>query len=264
MTNCTLSGNSAELGAGIFVYSELSLRHSTVAANTAELDGGGLLILSPGAATIGHSIVGDNEALFAGSAPDVSGVATATWSLIESTVGAMISGANNIVQQDPRLSPLANHGGPTMTHELLADSPARNAGDAAAAAGFGGVPLYDQRGLGFNRIAGGRIDLGAVESGGQSADFDVSGAVDGLDFLIWQRGKGASGAAATRANGNANGDNVVDGEDLTVWQTQYGTSGAVAADVPATADAVFASGDLAALIAPAEHAIRRPWRPRRR
>ena len=85
------------------------------------------------------------------------------------------------------LGPLANNGGPTLTHALLPGSPAINAGDPAAMAGLDGIPLYDQRGEGFDRVAGGRIDIGAFEVQPLRADFDKDGDVDGADFLIWQR-----------------------------------------------------------------------------
>ncbi len=66
-------------------------------------------------------------------------------------------------------------------------------------------------------------------------DFDDSGNVDGIDFLIWQRnynhGTAASGAPILDANfsdpnyaaaqGDANGDGRVDGSDFLVWQRNY-------------------------------------------
>jgi sugar lactone lactonase YvrE len=53
-----------------------------------------------------------------------------------------------------------------------------------------------------------------------SADFDDDGAVDGDDFLIWQRG--LSTDDASRIHGDANGDEAVDALDLDVWRTQFG------------------------------------------
>ena len=50
---------------------------------------------------------------------------------------------------NPLLGPLADNGGPTMTHALLAGSPAIDAGDPAALAGMGGIPMFDQRGAPF-------------------------------------------------------------------------------------------------------------------
>jgi hypothetical protein len=54
-----------------------------------------------------------------------------------------------------------------------------------------------------------------------SADFDRDGTVDGRDFLIWQRGFGATGAL--QSDGDANFDGAVDGDDLQVWQNSYGS-----------------------------------------
>ena len=64
---------------------------------------------------------------------------------------------------DPKLGVLANNGGKTKTHKLLAGSPAIDAGDNA------GVPPTDQRGAGFPRKKDGNgdgaavVDIGAIE-----------------------------------------------------------------------------------------------------
>lgn len=55
------------------------------------------------------------------------------------------------------------------------------------------------------------------------ADFDVSGTIDGNDFLAWQRGFG-SAAGATKQEGDADGDGDVDRLDLTIWKSLFGTS----------------------------------------
>ena len=53
-----------------------------------------------------------------------------------------------------------------------------------------------------------------------SADFNLSGAVNGTDFLAWQRGHGTkSGASITI--GDANRDGAVDVLDLTIWNTFF-------------------------------------------
>jgi Big-like domain-containing protein len=65
---------------------------------------------------------------------------------------------------DPQLGSLANNGGPTMTHALLEGSPARDKGNNAFAVDANGNALqFDQRGIGFPRIAGGTVDIGAFE-----------------------------------------------------------------------------------------------------
>jgi hypothetical protein len=80
-----------------------------------------------------------------------------------------VVGANNLIGSskmpvpddtitaDPRLAPLAENGGPTRTHMLLADSPAINRGHNDFNREF------DQRGPGFPRVKGAFPDIGAVE-----------------------------------------------------------------------------------------------------
>jgi hypothetical protein len=55
------------------------------------------------------------------------------------------------------------------------------------------------------------------------ADFNDDGAVDGADFLAWQRGFALT-QQADNANGDANADGTVDAADLAVWQTQFGNA----------------------------------------
>jgi hypothetical protein len=62
----------------------------------------------------------------------------------------------------------------------------------------------------------------AVVAGGATspADFDASGAVDGNDFLAWQRGLGTT-MGALRSDGDANGDGDVDADDLAAWRSGF-------------------------------------------
>ena len=63
---------------------------------------------------------------------------------------------------DPRLGPLQNNGGPTMTHALMEDSPAIDAGNALLAVDINNNPLTtDQRG--YARTYGLSVDIGAFE-----------------------------------------------------------------------------------------------------
>ena len=66
-----------------------------------------------------------------------------------------------ILGLDPLLGPLANNGGPTQTHALIAESPAINAGPPGAT--FPGNN-FDQRGEGFPRVSNNRVDIGAYEA----------------------------------------------------------------------------------------------------
>ncbi len=59
---------------------------------------------------------------------------------------------------DPRIEPLANNGGPTLTHNLLSDSPAIDTGDAPQ------TLANDQRGPGFLRVFDGQADIGSLET----------------------------------------------------------------------------------------------------
>jgi hypothetical protein len=77
---------------------------------------------------------------------------------------------------DARLAALANNGGPTKTHALLAGSPSLDAGDNCAfdnscVPQYGLSLLTDQRGAGFNRLVDGpdadttaTLDIGSFEA----------------------------------------------------------------------------------------------------
>jgi hypothetical protein len=83
---------------------------------------------------------------------------------------------------DPKLGPLANNGGPTLTMALLPGSPAIDAGNTSLA------PATDQRG--FPRPAGLAADLGAFEYGSVMPTVAVSrSGATGLNIL----GSGNSG-----------------------------------------------------------------------
>jgi hypothetical protein len=241
LVNCTVSGNTSNAdGGGIRINSgaSLTLLHCMVTGNKADNDlngsgTGGGISRSSGTVNLQHTIVAGNT--HAAVADDVAGAVTVAFSLLGVNTGATITNNGGSLigtaasPIDPLLGPLADNGGPTKTHALLAGSPAIDAGDPSAVAGVGDVPQFDQRGVAFNRVVNGRIDFGAFEHGAVSADFDGDLDVDGSDFLAWQRGLGASGAAATRANGNADGDGDVDGADLAAWKSQFGLAQAAAA-----------------------------------
>ena len=70
----------------------------------------------------------------------------------------------NIVGASPRLEPLSDNGGPTLTHQLLVGSPAIDAGTNALSVSPDGWPLaFDQRGPAHDRLVGQFVDMGAIE-----------------------------------------------------------------------------------------------------
>jgi hypothetical protein len=121
--------------------------------------GGGVCSASDGArGGFLNTIVARNT----GQAPDVSGVFHSLgYNLIGVTNGS--SGfaspgdmnGSSVSPIDPKLAPLADNGGPTLTIALLSDSPAINAGATL------GAPATDQRGIA--RPQGSGVDIGAYE-----------------------------------------------------------------------------------------------------
>jgi hypothetical protein len=257
LVNSTISGNRANNnGGGLYIgsFSGLptvaELRHSTLTANRANADfvgggaGGGLF--ARGQLSLDHAIIAGN--LVNGPGPDLTGLLgtaiTAHFSLVGNSAdsgltpsplgapdanGNRIGGANtNII--NPQLGPLADNGGPTLTHALLPASPARNAGDPAAMAGVGDVPFNDQRGVPFTRVYGGRIDMGAFESQPTEfvlGDFNRDGRVDMADYVVWRVQFGSNVLPGTGAD--ANGDGIVDQADHAIWRSNLGQTSAAAA-----------------------------------
>src|SRR5262249_49689158 len=91
---------------------------------------------------------------------DFSGAITSFgYNLSSDDAGAFLNATGDQNGTDPMLGPLQDNGGPTFTHELLTGSPAIDAGNPS----FTPPPDYDQRGPGFPRVVGGRIDIGSFE-----------------------------------------------------------------------------------------------------
>ena len=79
----------------------------------------------------------------------------------------------------------------------------------------------------------GNIIEGIIEEvTGLSADFDGDNDVDGVDFLIFQRGFGLVGQT-DNSNGDADGNGVVDSADLAEWEAQYGMTFPLSANATA-------------------------------
>jgi hypothetical protein len=188
--NSTISGNAANRnggGAYMAFTASATIAHSTIVSNQADADaqgggtGGGLFIVQ-GELALDHSIVAENLGtrefgrdltgfLSASIEPRFSLIGTSAGTGLEpAPVNAPDANGNMIgpapTPINPQLAPLADNGGPTKTHALLAISPAINRGDRALQSGVDGVPRNDQRGTPFTRVASGRIDIGAFETQG--------------------------------------------------------------------------------------------------
>ncbi len=180
--NSTVSGNTATGGGGgIYATDNVTLINSTVTNNTATT-GGGVVVSTNQVGggnftvTLNNSILSDNSSII--NDPDLyreitSGSITvnASHSLLGTGVQAQLSGnINNLFTDTPQFDPLANNGGPTQTHALLAVSPALDAADNAICANAP-VSGLDQRGVarGYNAAGAvnaprtGDCDIGAFE-----------------------------------------------------------------------------------------------------
>ncbi len=172
VSGSTISGNSAAgSGGGIYNQGALSVVNSTFAGNAAGGNGGAILnftgtvtllnvTIAGNAAgsqfgdgggiynalaslSLANSIVAGNTDA-GGQAPDCAVAVTSQGhNLIGDTTGCTVDGdaTGNITGRDPLLGPLADNGGLTRTHALLAGSPAIDAGDNAT------CPATDQRGV---------------------------------------------------------------------------------------------------------------------
>lgn len=183
----TISGNvSDRRGGGLYAENgSVLIENSTIAANTAGTRGGGLSVdltdltyNSRVTVTVIDTIVADNTA-DSGPSPDVDlrpgdgEIEFSAWySLLGTNVpaldtidGVTVLGDDNVFTDDPGLGPLADNGGPTLTHHPLPGSPAVDAGSGIGADDptTQEPATTDQRGPGFARISGIAMDIGAVE-----------------------------------------------------------------------------------------------------
>ena len=166
LTHCTLSGNYSEGGGGISNFSTLTLTHCTLSGNSSS-DTGGAIENQSGTLTLTNTIIAGNTApagadIFNRLNGILTRVGVNTVPAVEGN-GA-IDGTGTISTADPRLAPLASHGGGTQTLLPLPGSPAI---DAVPAGSIVAGLATDQRGFARNvdadGVAGALPDIGAVE-----------------------------------------------------------------------------------------------------
>jgi beta-glucanase (GH16 family) len=184
----TISGNlSNDVGGGIRMLGNATIVNSTISGNTSTGWYGGAIFHTDGVMEILNSTIANNigpdwapSAIFLGSYSSFVPELTLTntiitgnqWYACEQYASggtvSLISGGHNLVQDDScnpvasdliggdaGIGPLADNGGPTLTHALLAASPAIDTADGAV------CPATDQRGIARPQGAG--CDVGAYE-----------------------------------------------------------------------------------------------------
>jgi predicted outer membrane repeat protein len=157
--NCTITGNETDAtGPGLSLIENtgtLSVCNSTIADNVAPA----IENCEYGNLTLSNTIVANKQGYDDIITDNESDTITANSCLI-GKVGTriQINGAGNIIGQDPMLSTLGDHGGPTQTMTLLEGSPAIDAGNSDYDYSS---DMTDQRGL--PRINNNKVDIGAVE-----------------------------------------------------------------------------------------------------
>ncbi len=186
----TISGNvSNDVGGGIRSLGNMTITNSTISGNTSTGWHGGAIFQTDGNITITNSTIANNigpdwapSALFIGQfgggfVPTLTLTNTIItgnhWYACEKfasgSVGNVVSGGHNLIQDDScnpvasdiivwdaLIGSLADNGGPTFTHALLANSLAIDAADDAV------CPDTDQRGV--TRSQGAHCDIGSYES----------------------------------------------------------------------------------------------------
>ncbi len=220
ITNSTFSTNAAgTIGGGLHLNAGvLLLTNVTTTLNIADSTGGGLA-RTTGTARLVNTIVSGNSLVQSAPNVDVAGTISATGSGnnfvgIVGTASGFSSSRGDIIgtaaaPQSANLAPLANYGGPTLTHRPNVGSGVIETGLAVA-----GVTI-DQRGL--SRTHDGdndgtaTIDIGAVE-------FVLFGSIAGVKYhdlnQNGQRDADEPGLSGWTIFLDSNGDAVLDVAEL--------------------------------------------------
>jgi len=184
----TISGNvSNDVGGGIRSLGNAEIINSTISGNEATGWYGGALFVTDGVVNLTNVTVADNVSpvgaaadVFVGTFTAANATLTLANSIVSSaqdncffapwgsgvvtltadhnnvlTDATCFAGASDLVVADAGLGSLADNGGPTLTHALLAGSPAIDAADDTV------CPATDQRGVARPQGAG--CDVGAYE-----------------------------------------------------------------------------------------------------
>ena len=151
LTNVTISGNSATGDGGGAEFDHGDLVNVTIANNTSPTSGG-LNKRGSQSFTLKNTIIAGNT-----GSTQCAGSPSSLGYNLSSDGSCSLAGPGDLPNTNPLLGPLADNGGPTQTHALLAGSPAIDKGTGT------GAPATDQRG--YPRPVGVAVDIGAYEYG---------------------------------------------------------------------------------------------------
>jgi len=274
ISNSTFSGNlvqnsagaTAGFGAGIYSLNGSVFVYNSTFAESAVIPGRSIYVIADGAEATAEFRIYNSIAAAGGGQSDI--LAT-----FDNGGSITVNGSHNIVliglaplsnlgavSIDPQLGPLADNGGPTMTHAFLLNienHPAIDQGDP----NFNpndpdGNPLtsdampFDQRGNTFarvqdgNGISGPRLDIGAFELQVElpapelPGDYNGDHFVNAADYTVWRNTLGMPVVRWSGADGD--GSQTIDFGDYIVWKQQYGQSQGAAASSGAAATLITA------------------------
>ncbi|EHJ14560.1 choice-of-anchor Q domain-containing protein, partial [Crocosphaera watsonii] len=141
ITSTTLSNNSSAVGGAIYNTGTLDITQSTISTNTASNSGGGIYNSSSSSLNLLQSTISDNSVngitnlgsinlknniiANTSSGADIQNTGTINTIAVNLVEDGSLTGSN-IINQDPKLSPLQNNRGANKTHVPLAGSPAIN------------------------------------------------------------------------------------------------------------------------------------------
>jgi CSLREA domain-containing protein len=242
LTNTTVSGNSTgagpSMGGGIFSGVSATLINCTITKNVSPNGFGHGVTGHQGTYTVANTIIAGNGP--SGNGPDLKNVLF-TPPTYDSLGFNLIGNAEDVSTfnvagdqtgstaspLDPHLGPLADNGGPTLTHALLTNSTALDAGDNSLAEDRTDDPLEtDQRGV--QRIADSpdadaiaTVDIGAFEFLQSLEDILDQTTNEDIPLTI-SFGVGDNGAAITSVTATSNNQALVPDGNLVV----SGTGGA--------------------------------------
>ena len=186
ISNSTFVGNIASLSGGAITNASgaaMTITNSTISGNatTLSINDSGAAIANTGDLAINFTTIAQNTGTSTGALYSASSTLEMYSSIVADNLGgdcsyhplSMIVGMNmnsdgscgGMVTDDPLLGPLANNGGPTLTHSIAPNSPARDSS-------FGLCPPTDQRGE--SRPHGSECDLGSFEFNGAIPAQDTS------------------------------------------------------------------------------------------